>query len=59
MFPAFWGKNLQNSAGYETPYENTQIKYLAKHVYGRMTRHTHFFFNLVSIIIFLNIVSTN
>ena len=27
-FPAFWGKNLQNSEGYETPYKNTQIKYL-------------------------------
>ena len=25
---AFWGKNLQNSKGYETPYKNTQIKYL-------------------------------
>ena len=27
-FPTFWRKNLQNSEGYETPYKNTQIKYL-------------------------------
>ena len=26
-FPTFWGKNLQNSEGYETPYKNTQIRY--------------------------------
>ena len=27
-FPTFWRENLQNSEGYETPYKNTQIKYL-------------------------------
>ena len=27
-FPTFWRKNLQNSEVFETPYKNTQIKYL-------------------------------
>ena len=56
-FPTFWRKNLQNSEGYETPYKNTQIKYLnyfgvglnyfprlAKHVYSGECHATRNYF---------------